>query len=47
MYHMSKTCNFEFSQHLKGAYYDVIDVFIEYSHLDIRKFVLSVENPFD
>ena len=47
MYHMSKTCKFEFLQHLKGHYYDVINVVIELLHLDIRKFILSVENPFE
>ena len=47
MYHMSKTCKFEFLQHLKGPYYDVIDNFIKFWHLDIRKFILGVENPFD
>ena len=46
-YHVSKTRKFDFSQHLKGTYYDVINDFVKFLHLDIRKFVLSAENPFD
>ena len=47
MYHMSKMSKFDFSQRLKRPYYDVIDDFVKFLHLDIRKFVLSAENPFD
>ena len=46
-YHMLKTPKFDFSQRLKGPYYDVIDDFVKFLHLYIRKFVLSVKNPFE
>ena len=45
-YHMLKTPKFDFSQRLKSPYYDVIDDFFKFLHLDICKFVLSVKKTF-